>query len=330
MRPLYHDPPARHRGEATGRLPVAVALLAATLVLAGCRTRPITVAPEAMPDPLPPPARVFADGFAGDAPLPDPTERGSIDSPHGCELHYEYYAGQPRPTDESSGGTLPAPLVVLAHGFQRDLAFMRGWAAEWSLRGVGTVIVNFCNSSLFAGRHDRNADDLVALAAHLRPAGEPVLYAGFSAGGLAALLAASADERAVAYLGLDPVDSGGLAERVRRLGIPALFLFGEPAACNARGNLVPVIPRARPLIAARVRNAGHCSFEEPTNGFCRSLCGDVEPVAAEVEVRRTIRALATGWIITHLGAEPASRSLFDRRTLESLEEAGRIALLALE
>jgi hypothetical protein len=125
---------------------------------------------------------------------------------------------------------------------------MRGWAAHLSSHGVATAVVSLCNSTPFAGRHDRNAVDLRALADLLQPADGRVLYAGFSAGGLAALLAAADDPRTVAYLGLDAVDSGGLAARSTGLAAPALFLLAEAGACNAEGNMVPVAAgdRGRP------------------------------------------------------------------------------------
>jgi hypothetical protein len=87
-----------------------------------------------------------------------------------------------------------------------------------------------------------------------------VLYAGFSAGGLAAYLAAGSDPRASAYLGLDAVDSGGLAlARNADFRVPALFLMGEPSSCNAKNN-------------------GH--FLDPYDPRTESVCGKVLPPEA--------------------------------------------------
>ena len=193
---------------------------------------------------------------------------------------------------------------MLGHGFTRSLTTMRGWARAWSDRGLRTVVVGFCNSSIFNGRHDRNAADLVAVARHVEPDDAPVVYAGFSAGALSALLAADSDPRAIAYLGLDPVDSGDQAAAVGRLRMPALFIYGAPSRCNAQNNMIPVMPEADVRIALRVPFASHCDFELPYDSACERICGGVEPEETAGEVRATIRALATAWVTAQIGSEP--------------------------
>lgn len=309
----------------------ASALGIAALVVAGCATAPTKV-PEGMaPAPLPP----YAAGFAIDAddalPPADAgtndvaVERGSIESAWGCGIDYEYYELDGPAADAPDGAT--PGLVVLGHGFMRDLTAMRGWARVWSARGMRTVVVGFCNSSLFNGRHDRNAADLVAVATHIEPGDAPIVYAGYSAGGLSALLAAHDDPRAVAYLGLDPVDSGGLATTVDRLRMPALFLYGAPSRCNADANMVPVMPEADVRLALRVPFASHCDFELPYDTACERLCGSVEPEQTAREVRTTIRALATAWVTAQIGADPTAAAVFGRRSLDELERARRIEVL---
>jgi pimeloyl-ACP methyl ester carboxylesterase len=159
------------------------------------------------------------------------------------------------------------PLIVLAHGFQRDLESMRGWGELWASHGMTTVVVTLCNSSLLAGRHAENARDLLAVASQL--GARQVVYAGFSAGGLSALLAANGDGRATGYLGLDPVDSGALAAgEIEQFGIPALVLLGAASACNARGNIEPVLTRMQRVTALRVAGSTHCHFENPCDKRC--------------------------------------------------------------
>ncbi len=182
---------------------------------------------------------------------------GSLRSNFGCDIRYEEH----RP-----GGGSGGPLVVLAHGFLRDLGTMRGWAAH------------------FASRE-----------------GAPVVYAGFSAGGLAALLAAAEDPGAVAYLGLDAVDSGGLAAGATRLALPALFLMAEPGACNADGNMRATAAAIASSRTVRIPNATHCDFEDPFDPLCTRLCGRVEPPSAAAAIRVAVRALATDFVRTHGG-----------------------------
>jgi pimeloyl-ACP methyl ester carboxylesterase len=203
-------------------------------------------------------------------------------------------------------------MVLLGHGFMRDLTHMRGWAQLWASYGVPTAIMSFCNSSFAAGHHDRNAEDMAALAAELHNG--PVIYAGFSAGGLAALIAASRDPRAAGYLGLDPVDSGGLAApAAARLALPALFLEGEPSSCNAQGNMAPIVParRGAGVAAVRVLHSVHCMFEDPSDAACASVCGSVEPEDARRDVSDTIHAIATAWILHAAGIDTQAGGVLD-------------------
>jgi pimeloyl-ACP methyl ester carboxylesterase len=262
-----------------------VALMAAW-TLGACA--PATVRQADVDLALPPSEPAFAVAGTVESDI----ERGSLWSPFGCEVRYEVH----RPVGWDGGAT-----VVLAHGFLRDLRTMRGWAAHLASHGVATAVVSFCNSRLFDGRHDRNAVDLRALADTLQAPDGPVLYVGFSAGGLAALLAAADDPRTVAYLGLDAVDSGGLATRATGLAAPALFLLAEPDACNAQASMAPVAATIAAARLVRIPYATHCHFEDPYAPLCERLCGRVEPQEAADAIRATIRSLATAWILKHAG-----------------------------
>jgi dienelactone hydrolase len=239
----------------------------------------------------------------GDSALPpsDPTlarpgshvgvvREGALRSSFGCSLAYEVHeAEDPRP-----GAT-----VVLAHGFLRDLGTMRGWARHLASHGLRTVVVSLCNATPWGGRHERSAIDLRDVANALRPSdGAGVIYAGFSAGGLAALLAAADDPGARAYLALDAVDGGGRAARARWAG-PSLFLMAEPSSCNAHSTLEPTAREIAPEGVIRIPNATHCHFEDPFDPLCAWVCGRVEPPAADAAIRDTIRSLATAWLLRH-------------------------------
>jgi dienelactone hydrolase len=159
------------------------------------------------------------------------------------------------------------------------------------------------NSTWFNGRHERNAVDLQLLSQRLHQG--PVLYAGYSAGGLAAFLAAAHDKRATAYLGLDAVDSGGLAVDTRdRLAVPSLFLLAEVSSCNARNNIQEAVPDRPGVRTVRVPHATHCHFENPTDTACESLCGRVEPPEAEERIVAGLRSLATAWVLEQAEIRP--------------------------
>ena len=59
--------------------------------------------------------------------------------------------------------------------------------------GLPVVNLEFCNSKFWAGNHDLNAADMVAVA-QKKDTGK-VIYVGFSAGGLAAILATNLDNK---------------------------------------------------------------------------------------------------------------------------------------
>jgi pimeloyl-ACP methyl ester carboxylesterase len=288
-------PHAEARPAARRRSPWAVGLVAVVLLTA-CAPAAVT---RVAGDPgLPPSDRALA--AAG--PFATTVDVGRLRSAFGCTVEFELH----RPTGPTGNVT-----VVLAHGFLRGLASMRGWAEHLASHGVPTAVVSFCNSTPFAGRHDRNAADLRAVADAVRAPGGGVLYAGFSAGGLAALLAAADDPASVALLGLDAVDSGGagrpsdgalgLATNATGLAVPALFLAADPSTCNADGNMLPVAAQIASAQVVRVPNATHCHFEDPYAPACERLCGRVEPPEAADAIRATIRALATAWVLSYAG-----------------------------
>ena len=238
--------------------------------------------------PIPPSAAFYArEGPMGHVP-----DRGVFRGPYGCDTEYQIYEPEARKTDT---------MVFLSHGFMSDLSSMRGWAEHWASFGVPVTVMSTCNSTWFSGRHDRNAADIRALAEELHDGA--VLYAGFSSGGLAALLAAAADPRTAACLGLDAVDSGDQAASASAMRVPALFVLGEPSSCNAQGNIEAVFPNIDAVRAVRILNATHCHFENPYNESCEKLCGKVEPRAVSETIAETIRAVATAWVLSSTGAD---------------------------
>lgn len=260
--------------------------------------------------------------------LPGPYEvdvqAGALRSAYGCEVRFEVLTPRASGADRDAASVGPpaAPLaappapplaeppapplaappagdvtVLWAHGFLRDLSSMRGWAEHSASHGLRSVAVSFCNSSPFAGRHERNAEDLrrVADAVRDRP-NDRVVYVGFSAGGWSAFLAARADPDAIGYLALDAVVSEDPPAEAAPWRGPALFLLGEPSPCNAQGNaeaLAGLLPEAT---FVRVAGATHCDFEDPYDPRCAWVCGRA-PAEAVASIRETIRTSATAWLL---------------------------------
>ena len=191
----------------------------------------------------------------------------------------------------------PASAVILGHGFLRDQDREVGLARALANAGHRAVTLDFCNMRPWNGHHARNAIDMRELA---RVHGLPgaTLYAGFSAGALAALLAGADDPDAIGVVALDLVDQGRLGlEAAGRLDAPLVGLAGPPAACNAGGNGLEVFD-ARPAdadeAAARrvvdlVPEATHCDFELPTDWLCELACGESPPLTDALAGRATTR-----------------------------------------
>lgn len=172
-------------------------------------------------------------------------------------------------------------VVILAHGFTRSRNTMTGHAAAVARAGAWTVVPDL--PYLMDSRD--NARALRDLIAALREgaAGQPLdrfVLVGFSAGGLAALLAADTPG-VVAYVGLDPFDRpGGVGlEAARRLEIPVWLLRGPSARCNAYAIAEPWVEALPNLALDRVLSeASHCDFEDPTDRLCELVCGRADPV----------------------------------------------------
>jgi len=268
------------------------------------------IPPDQSLEPLSDLARTF--GREGTAAVS--VESGQRSGEYGCTLLYEVY--RPARTETRA-------MVILAHGFMRDLTSMRGWAAHWASYGVPVTVMSMCNSRWFNGHHDRNASDLVALARALHSG--PLLYAGFSAGGLAAYLAAAQDPRTLAYLGLDSVDSGKLAlSAAEGFSVPGLFLLGEPSACNADSNILETIVATPNCTALRIRHATHCHFENPYDPRCERICGRVQSEEASEVLAETIRILATAWILAQTQKNPLARKVLETAASDSDQLEGGI------
>ena len=221
--------------------------------------------------------RSDANGASAAPPLGVAITAGQLTSATGCALAYRTY----RPTSPVDNGD----WVILAPGFLRTERRLRDLAVTLATTGVQVATLDFCNQKPWAGRHVQNASDMQALARHL--GAQRVVYAGFSAGGLAALLAARGDPRAIGVVTLDLVDAQGLGVRAAAgLHKPLLALAGEPTNCNAGGNgriVYAIAPRAR---VQHIAGAGHCDFESPTDTLCALVCQD--PDGARRSHRRQV------------------------------------------
>lgn len=246
----------RRRGKHYARMSRKTRYLSpALLLLAGCSG--LLLNPDA------------DDGTA--AVLPDDVRvaSGALRSSTGCRMDYRLFSTD----DAGKGETAGEDLVVLAHGFLRSQERMRDLAGALARSGVRVATLDFCNASPLDGGHVQNALDMQALAGRL--GARRVVYAGFSAGGLAALIAARNDPAAIGVVTLDLVETQGLGVRAATgLGKPLLGLTGEPTNCNAMDNGRAVFAAADRARVQHIAGAGHCDFEAPSNRLCELLCQD--------------------------------------------------------
>jgi hypothetical protein len=263
------------------------AILCVCLVLAGCFG--LVAREDAHRSPLDkhvaealPAAALASAGDGSDRHV----ETGVVDSATGCALHYRLYRPAQARTED---------LVVLGHGFLRSQERMADLAQALAEEGIPTVTLDFCNTRFWDGRHVRNGLDMIRVADALDA--KQVVYAGFSAGGLAALVAGRNDPRTLGVVALDLVDAGRLGEGMAAgLDRPLIGLVGDPSPCNAENNGLAVFSATDHAAVERVTGAEHCDFESPTDWLCRLVCKRDAPAGASP--RGDIIAAATDAVVS--------------------------------
>jgi hypothetical protein len=234
----------------------------------------------------------------------------------GCEVAYTYY----RPMVVSND-----VLVVLGHGFMRSknkMAYLAQHLASW---GLSVVNLEFCNSKLLAGNHDLNGADMVAVSQKLHQG--KVIYVGFSAGGLAAMVAANLDKSTQALFGLDMVDSRELGKKIApNLVIPFFGVIAAPSACNANNNGLLIYGLAPQSNVIKVEDTSHCHFEFPVDGKCLFVCGKGEKRFSRENIQQTIVGLTTAFLLWQTGIDTKGETwwLDSQLNYKTLSGAGYI------
>lgn len=178
--------------------------------------------------------------------------------------------------------------AILAPGFFRGPKTMDALAAALAAEGIETAVIAPKRSRPWAGNHEENARDLIALRESL--GWKRVTYAGFSAGALAALLAASEDPACASLLVLDPVDSASQGLRAAPgVRVPALAILGKPGPGNAWRNSAALLREMPQIRIVEVPEARHFDFE------ARLSCS-APASARHAAVREQIFEAAIDWI----------------------------------
>jgi pimeloyl-ACP methyl ester carboxylesterase len=222
-------------------------------------------------------------------------------------------------------GKVGSVLVVLAPGFTRKRQTLRGWGRHLASWGIPAATLDFCDAKPWRNDHRKNGGDMVVLAGHLRY--DQAIYAGYSAGGLAAMMAGNLDKRAVAIFGLDPVDWRGRGAKLAAgLTVPTFGLIGEPSPWNARNNATAIYKNAPDSRLLKVQEADHCMFEFPTDPLCNLVRGNKPKQLARFQIKEAILALSTAFLLwqTGLAAEAADWWHASQNNYEYLHKLGII------
>ena len=190
-----------------------------------------------------------------------------------------------RPDAES-----PLGVAIVAHGFTRSRVQHRDLGRELASAGVIAVIPDLPSVMDLRTNGDAIAElarKLEAGALGLPPvARSRLVLIGTSAGGLATVLAAAKLPGVAGWIGLDPVDrTGSGSDAASQLIAPAVVMLADASACNLFGSGRSIARAAPHLVRTTVvPGASHCDFEDPTNNFCRVICG-VSPPAMQTLIR---------------------------------------------
>lgn len=198
----------------------------------------------------------------------------------------------------------PGPChVILAHGFLRSPRTMDHLAKELAEAGIATACIKLKRSNPLNGNHAENARDMIALRQAL--GWKNVTYAGFSAGGLSALLAAAQDSSCEKLLLLDPVDSAGLGlAAAPNARVPTLAILGKPGAGNAYRNasaMLAAIPNCR---VVEIPEAAHCDFEVRPSAACHLFTASVTEQNRTTTVHEIIFAESSHFLKNQTAVEP--------------------------
>jgi len=247
----------------------------------------------------PPP---WPSSFSDRGPSDVSTKTGTSPLSTGCDMKWTSYI----PAKKAS-----STIVMLAHGFSRGQEQMAGWAEHWASWGFTVFTPDLCHASLWDTDHDQNGKDLEAFATFIGE-GAPIAYVGQSAGGLAALLAASTDPNAQLMLGLDPVDNDNSgANAATSTNIPIAALVGISGQCNSNQNGASMMQKDPGSRVFEVTDADHCDFESPTNALCTSFCSNRDATRSDEDIQTVIRTLSTAWIAWHSTLEPQASRWWD-------------------
>lgn len=210
-------------------------------------------------------------------------------------------------TSPTSAGSWPR--IILAHGFMRAAVNMEGWAEHLASWGFEVVRPALCHATILDTDHRENGADLVQWNAAL--GGGPVIYAGQSAGGLAALIAAGSDPESVGVIGLDLTDADGIGvSQAASVDAPTFGLVGISSSCNSENNGIAALSGVSGSSLVRITDADHCDFENESDWLCTSFCENAAASVSDAQIRTTVLGLLASAAASASGMDPDAKSMW--------------------
>jgi alpha-beta hydrolase superfamily lysophospholipase len=187
----------------------------------------------------------------------------------------------------------PRGLVVIAHGFTRSRARHVVLARRLADQGFFVAVPDLPYWTRAHGNADAIVDLVKAVETERGLDALPVVLIGTSAGGLASLIATDRVPRLALWVGLDPVDTLGVAETAaRNLQVPAVVIRGPSSPCNAGGSAKRIAGWLANLRTdLRIDEASHCDFEDSTTARCETFCGASESARRALIVDAAVKAV---------------------------------------
>lgn len=227
-----------------------------------------------------------------------------------CSAGMEYQVYTP-------SGVADPEVLVLGHGFLRS-GKMVAWGEHFASWGVEVLVPTLCHFNIVDGvDHEMNGQNMVELA-EFHGATNPI-YGGQSAGGLAAIIAASMDSDTMGVLGLDATDTEGVPGVPDFIGqsyagsvsVPTLALVGEPSTCNSQNNGINLFEMMSNVQVLRVRDSDHCDYENPTDWGCTSFCLNETTSFDDAQILPVIAHLSTAAVLALAGDSNAQAAWND-------------------
>jgi pimeloyl-ACP methyl ester carboxylesterase len=236
-----------------------------------------------------------------------------------CTFETESFVPDQAETDQV---VILAPGFAFGAGLGSTREAMSPLAEHFASWGITTYTVALCTNGPSID-HPRNGQAIAELGESVGANG--AVYMGFSAGGLATMLAAAEAGNTRAYFALDAVDTDNLAApALDALSVPRFALVGEGSSCNSTNNMLAAY-QGKDVRAVRVIGAQHFIFEGDVCAGIKCLACDGGG-AEQVEV---VRAMSTAFLshVLDLDAEALSWWDADGARFVELEKAGRVSTL---